>query len=66
MYKPTWHKKVIRMNATDYLQFKLPMETVGKMQVEGSKLIPHPDDGTKRMPSSTKLISRLTENGSSN
>lgn len=54
------------MNATDYLNFKLPVETQGKTQEGEPKLIPHPDNGTPRVPSSTKLISRLTGNGPSN
>ena len=52
------------MNATDYLNFKLPVETQGKAHKGGPELIPHPDNGTPRPPSSTKLISRLTGNGS--
>ncbi len=52
------------MNATDFLNFKLPMDSTGKAQEGEQKLIPHPDNGTPRLPSSTKLISRLTGNGS--
>lgn len=54
------------MDASDYLNFKLPVETQGKTQEGEPKLIPHPDNGTPRLPSSTKLISRLTGNGPSN
>lgn len=54
------------MNATDYLNFKLPVEKQGKTQEGEPKLIPHPDNDTPRLPSSTKLISRLTGNGPSN
>lgn len=53
------------MNATDYLNFKLP-ETQGKAQEGEPKLIPHPDNGSPKLPSTTKLIGRLTENGPSN
>jgi hypothetical protein len=54
------------MNATDYLKFKLPKDTTAKAQEGEPKLIPHPDNGTLKLPSTMKLISRLTENGPSN
>ena len=53
------------MNATEYLHFNVPTQEVGKKQEGESKLIPHPDNGMLRLPSSTKLISRLTGSGSS-
>ena len=54
------------MNASDYLNFKLPKGTTRKVQEGEPKLIPLPDNGTLKLPSTTKLISRLTENGPSN
>lgn len=54
------------MNATVFLNYKLPKDTTVKAQEWEPKLIPHPDNSSPRSPSSTKLISRLTESGPSN
>ena len=35
------------MNATDYLNFKLPKDTTSKAQEGEPKLIPHPDNGCR-------------------
>ena len=48
-----------------YLKFNLPVEAHVESHEEGPKLIPHPDNGKPRLPSSAKLISRLKGNGSS-
>lgn len=54
------------MNATEYLNFKLPVGAEDKAQEGELKLIPYPDNGKPRLPSSTKLISRLAGSDPSN
>ena len=53
------------MNATDYLNFKLPKGTTSKALEGEQKLIPHLDNGSPRLPSTTKHINRFPGSDSS-